>query len=133
LPLRLDNTAESADEQLPAFLARPEGAPAYYGFPLVDGAEIDGWKLGMISDFLAEPGTYGDAYVVAPDGSRAGLVWEAEVAEPYIREVMPPDSKRWGVWAIGLREPMRTADQARTYLIAAIPLLTPKWESSTSA
>jgi virginiamycin B lyase len=38
----------------------------------------------MITDFLSEPATEGDAYVIAPDGSRAGLVWQSGCA-PYLR------------------------------------------------
>jgi hypothetical protein len=72
-----DEDAESADPALPAFLARPPGAPVYHGFPLIDGAEADGFRLGMITDLVSEPALEGNAYVIAPDGSRAGLVMSA--------------------------------------------------------
>ena len=127
-PLGLDPSAESTDEALPAFLARPKGAPVYHGFPLIEGAEVDGFRLGMITDFLAVPDTAGDAFVVAPDGSRAGLVWEAEVDDPYCTEALAPDESRWGVWAVGLRESMRTVEEARAYLAALLPMLRPRWE-----
>jgi hypothetical protein len=51
-PLRLDPDAESASPELPAFLARPEGAPVYHGFPLLEETRTpDGWCFGTISDY----------------------------------------------------------------------------------
>ena len=100
----------------------------YHGFPLVEGAEVDGFRLGTITDFEAELGTTGDAFVVAPDGSRAGLVWESEVDEAYFQECGAPDDARWGVWAVGLPLPLRTAADARAYLAALLPELRPRWE-----
>lgn len=131
-PLATDAQAESTDPSLPAFLARPPGAPVYHGFPVIDGAEADGFRLGMITDFLSEPATEGDAYVIAPDGSRAGLVWQSGCA-PYFEEIIPPEESRWGVWAVGLALPMTTSDEARDYLAALLPQLRPRWESWRNA
>ena len=75
-PLALDPRAKSADPNLPAFLAPPEGAPVYHGFSILEGITVDGFRLGKITDFEAGRSDAGDAFVVAPDGSRAGLVWE---------------------------------------------------------
>lgn len=50
------------------------------GFPLVEETRTDGWCYGAITEFN-EPECHpngcesGDGYVVAPDGSRIGLVW----------------------------------------------------------
>ena len=60
---------------MPAFLARPAGAPVYHGFPVIGDVEVDGFRLGMITNFLSGPAREGDAYVIAPDGrpaARAG-------------------------------------------------------------
>ena len=81
----------------------------------------------MITDFLCEPALGGDAYVVAPDGSRAGLVWQSGSA-PYFEEVLAPDEGRWGVWAAGLPLPLTTEDEARSYLAALLPQLRIRWE-----
>jgi hypothetical protein len=131
-PLRLDGNAESADSSLPAFLSRPEGAPVYHGFPLLKGVEVDGFQLGMITDFLDQQDTVGDAFVIAPDGSRAGLVWESEVDTSYFEEIRPPEEDRWGVWAVGLPLPMRTVKEAREYLGALVPDLRRIWENWSS-
>ncbi|HKY17180.1 MAG TPA: hypothetical protein VJM33_19795 [Microthrixaceae bacterium] len=112
----------------PAFIARPEGSPVYYGFAIIESSEVDGFRFGMITDFVAEPDTCGDAFVVAPDDSRAGLVWESEVDEPYFGEVLPPTENRWGVWAVGTRLPMRTEDDATALLASLLPELRPRWE-----
>ena len=75
-PLALDPEAISTDPELPAFLRPTKGAPAYYGFPLLSGIECDGFELGMITDFIRESDAVeGSLYIVAPDGSRAGVVW----------------------------------------------------------
>ncbi len=44
--LAIDEQAQSADSGLPAFLARPPGAPVYHGFPVLDGAEAGGFAWG---------------------------------------------------------------------------------------
>src|SRR5438105_10339996 len=74
--LALDPSAATTDSNLPGFLARPAWAPVYHGFRILDDIEVDGFKLGMISDWEANPNlSDGDAFVVAPDGSRCGLNW----------------------------------------------------------
>jgi hypothetical protein len=120
--LAIDENAQSADPGLPVLLARPPGARVYHGFPVIDGAEAGGFRLGMITDFLSEPALEGDAYVIAPDGSRAGLVWQSGCAS-YFEEVIAPEQDRWGVWTVGLPLPMTTAEEARSYLAALLPQL----------
>ena len=134
--MQLDEEAVSADPELPAFLAKPEGAPVYHGFPVVAESEVDGWRLGMITAF----GVEGDGFVIAPDGTRAGLVWAAEGAShldeqhpEYFDEVRGPESGRWGVFAVGVRLPLRGPDDARAYLAALLPRLQPIWEARRPA
>ena len=98
-PLKLDETAQSASPDLPAFLSRPEGAPVYHGFPIVEASCTDGWCFGAITEFdVADGCDSGDGYVVAPDGSRAGLVWD--VGQEPTQQILPPDDERWGVYAV---------------------------------
>ena len=126
-PIAIDPTAKSADPKLPAFLARPEGAPVYHGFPVLDNVEVEGFKLGIITDFESEPCDEGDAFVVAPDNSRAGIVWSVGDTFSAI-PVIGLEKHRWGVWAITFISPMRTRVQARENLRSALPFLKRQWE-----
>lgn len=127
LPLATDPLARGDRPDLPAFLAPPAGAPVYYGFPVLDDFEVDGFRLGMITDFEAVPSAWGDAFVVAPDGSRAGLVWEVS-PERRFEEIRPPEAGRWGVWAVAFPHPMDNRRQARRNLEALLPELRERWE-----
>lgn len=106
-PLKLDLDAASKNPDLPAFLARPDGAPVYHGFPVIPETATDGWVYGAITDFLTPEGAEaGDGFVVAPDGRRAGLVWE--VARGTFAEIRPPEPERWGVYAVWFPKPVRS-------------------------
>src|SRR5437870_2993975 len=60
---------------------------------------IAGWCFGAITAYTSVEGCeYGDGFVVAPDGSRAGLVWAIGGRE--LEVVLPPDDLRWGVYAV---------------------------------
>jgi hypothetical protein len=125
-PLAIDATAQSASPTEPAFVARPEGAPVYHGFVVLDDVTADGFTLGKITDVEAEPCDEGDAFVIAPDGSRAGLVWE--VCDPsYFREVMPIEAGRWGGWRVGFSLPMNSRENARRNLESILPELKLRW------
>jgi|SRR5271169_148772 len=95
-PLAADASAKSASPGEPAFVACPGGAPVYYGFQVLDDVVVEGFTFGKITDFDAEPCDMGDAFVIAPDGSRAGLVWEVG-EKSYFQQVRPFESERWGV------------------------------------
>lgn len=110
LPLRSDPAAESADSKVPAFLARPAGAPVYHGFPLVEDTRTDGWCYGAVTAFEDPEGCEaGDGFVETPDGSRAGLVWS--VGSFPVETIVPPSMDRWGVYAVAFPHGVRnTAD-----------------------
>src|SRR5262249_31968045 len=122
-PLRLDPEAESADPSLPAFLARPEGAPVYHGFPLLEETRTpDGWCFGTISDYACPEGrTCRDAFVAAPDGSRAGIVWQ--VGTPGVGVVCPPDKGRWGVYGLPFAREVHDRPELVEQLQAWLPEL----------
>ena len=94
-PLAVDPLAQSASQTEPAFIARPQGAPVYHGFPILNDVVVDGFTFGKITDFESEPYNEGDAFVIAPNNSRAGLVWEVS-EDSYFQEVCAADSARWG-------------------------------------
>ena len=107
--LKMDDTSISTDPELPAFLAKPDGAPVYHGFPIVPETMTDEWCLGVITEYEDPNGCdAGDAYVVAPDGSRAGLVWD--VGDGKLSQICPPDEERWGVYQVWFSKPVRTTD-----------------------
>ena len=117
-----DPNAESSDPSKPAFLARPEEAPVYYGFPLVEETRTDGWCFGAITAFEDPDGCdYGDGFVVAPDGSRAGLVWE--VGEAPVCEVCAPDDSRWGVYALSFPKVVRKVEDLVECFRSVLPEL----------
>lgn len=125
--LALDSAAASASPTEPAFIARPVGAHVYCGFRVLDDVSIDGFMFGKITDFEAEACDYGDAFIVAPDDSRAGLVWEVSDS-PYFQEVCPIEASRWGVWGVTFALPMTTRENVRRNLESLLPALKEKWE-----
>jgi hypothetical protein len=125
-PLAVDHKAASTSSTEPAFVARPEGAPVYHGFVVRDDVVVDGFMLGKITDWEAEPCETGDAFVVAPDGSRAGIVWEV-CDPPYFQEVMAIEAARWGVWGVGFLLQMTSRENARNNLESILPQLKSRW------
>jgi hypothetical protein len=117
-----DPNAPSADPNLPGFIARPEDAPVYHGFPVVPETATDGWIYGAITAFEGvEPQTEGDGFVIAPDGSRAGIVWATDTSDFY--EIMPPDEKRWGVYGLCFPRPVTSLDDLVFDFRAILPKL----------
>jgi hypothetical protein len=106
-------------------------SPPYGGSP-IPGVEVDGFRLGEVTDFTSEPTTSGDAFVEAPHGTRAGLVWETGVEERYFAEVLPPDRFRWGVFSIATPTPRAlgpSAEVLREFLQDVLNDLAPIWEA----
>ena len=125
--LMLDLDAVSASPGQPAFLSRPAGSPVYHGFPLIPETCIDGWCYGAITEFAAPSGcTEGDGFVQAPDGSRAGLVWE--VGSRDMREICPPDSERWGVYEVCFPRAVHNVADLRECFGAILLTLRAKFE-----
>ena len=118
----LDEGAESKDPSLPAFLSPPDDAPVYHGFPLLGASERDGYVFGLITNPKSDPpARWGDAYVVAPDGSRAGIVWQCDGdPSPVVCEASPG---RWGVYAFRFDGPVRDERDLLRNLHAVLPQL----------
>ena len=119
---REDPSAVSARPDLPAFLAPPTDAPAYYGFALLPNSEKDGFVFGAITrPRTGASASWGDAYVVAPDGSRAGIVWVTK--GPVSEVVLPPESGRWGVYQFRFEQPVESDAELIRNLHAILPRL----------
>lgn len=82
----------------------------YHGYPVISATACNGWYFGALSD--SETGaildTSGDGYVVAPDGSRADLLWQIGFGD--LTQVLPPDAERWGVYAVWFPKPITTVE-----------------------
>lgn len=129
---REDPAADSAIPGLPAWLAKPKGAPAYHGFPLLPGSEKDGFAFGVItSSRTSAPASWGDAYVVAPDGTRAGITW---VMEGPVREVViPPEPGRWGVYQFRFTHPVQSDADLIRNLHEVLPRLKELYAAANSS
>jgi hypothetical protein len=87
-------------------------------------ARVEGFELGMYVSY----GDCGDAWVSAPDGSIATLIWET--GEPaYVKVSIVPSFDRWGTFAVQLPLPLTTDQEAAAYLGALLPDLRPRWEA----
>ena len=125
-PIRTDPTAESASDTQPAFVARPAGAAVYHGFAVLESSQTDGWSLGVISDpSNSATADYLDGFVVAPDGSRAGLIWDRGATE--IAEVLGPSPGRWGVYSIPLPRHVGGEDELIAEFRRVLPALNALW------
>jgi hypothetical protein len=126
-PLAVDPSAQSASWTEPAFIAKPKDAPVYHGFVILTGVVVDGFTFGKITDFESEPCGEGDAFVIAPDNSRAGLVWEVS-EDSYFQEVCATESTRWGVWAVSFPYAMTSHENVRKNLEHVLPELKKRWQ-----
>jgi hypothetical protein len=126
-PLGLDPLAESTSQTEPAFIARPAGAPVYHGFEILVDVVVGGFTFGKITDFERETCNEGDAFVVAPDNSRAGLVWEIS-EKPYFQEISAPEAERWGVWGVAFPNAMTSRENVRKNMESILPELKKRWE-----
>lgn len=87
---------------------------------------MEGFTFGKITDFEVEPSHEGDAFLVAPDNSRAGLVWEV-VDKVSMSQICPLEADRWGVWAVSFPHPMNSRENVRRNLELILPTLKDKW------
>jgi hypothetical protein len=105
--------------------ARSPGDPDSDDFVLVPETCTEGWCLGSVTNFEIPEGCEGGLVVViAPDGSRAGLLWEVG-AEP-LEEILPPDEKGWGLYSISFPHPTRTVEDLVLAFRAVLPQLKAK-------
>ena len=124
--LLIDSSVQSTDPSKPAFIAPPTEAKVYYGFPLIKEVSINGFTFGAITDFLesdTEAGcTIGDAFVEAPDRTRAGIFWEVS-DELKFYTIEQPDDKRWGVYYFTVPRPVKSLEDMKENFELMLPVI----------
>jgi hypothetical protein len=122
----IDPTAPTIDVDKPAFMAPPPGAEAYHGFPLLEQTRQSGWCLGAVTDPFEpdtpEGCTLGDLFVEAPDGRRAGLVWNVD-PQPRFAVMRQPQGRRWGLFHFTFPRPVRTVADLQDVFGRILPVL----------
>jgi hypothetical protein len=88
-------------------------------------AVVEGFTLGMFVSY----GDCGDAWVRAPDGGVAGLIWERVEPRTFAVAIPPDPTGRWGTYAVNLPLPLTTDAEAAAYLRELLPELRPRWEA----
>ncbi len=88
----------------------------------------DGFEMRMFVSY----GDCGDALVIAPDGRKAGLIWETAHTSSFVTSI-EPDRGRWGTYAVTLPLPLTTDAEADAYLAALLPRLVPLWRDNPDA
>jgi hypothetical protein len=89
------------------------------------GAAVDGITLGMFASY----DDCGDAWVRAPDGGIATLIWEAGEPEYFKVVIEPEQGGRWGTYAVQLPLPLLDDSDAAVYLSHLLPELVPRWQA----
>jgi hypothetical protein len=124
--LVIDPTAPTIDADKPAFMASPPDAEAYHGFPLLEQTRQEGWCLGAVTDpFEADTSegcTIGDLFVEAPDGRRAGLVWNVD-PQPRFAVLQQPEGRHWGLFHFTFPRPVRTVADLQEVFGRVLPVL----------
>lgn len=109
----------------------------YNGFFLVTETETDGFTYGEITDHFyfnneeEDSCISGDGFVQAPDGSRAGIIWEIE-KHLSLSVCLEPEEDRWGVYNVGFVRPIKTMDDLRFNFQSVLPLLKESFLNATS-
>ena len=113
---------------VPAFLARPDGSPVYHGFVVIEDSLTDGWRYGAIAAFEGVNGEEeGDGFVIAPDGTRAGVVWAVD--SPDFEIISPPSIGRWGVYAVRFPTPVSSRNDLIRNFRPVLPMFKKQYES----
>jgi hypothetical protein len=101
-------------------------------FVLVPETSTEGWCLGSNTNFEIPEGCDGGLVVViAPNGSRAALLWEVG-SEP-LEEILPPDEKGWGFYSVSFPHPTRTVEDLVSAFRAVLPQLKAKYAEISHA
>ncbi|HSW97300.1 MAG TPA: hypothetical protein VLF89_05735 [Candidatus Saccharimonadales bacterium] len=127
-----DLNAPKTKQGIPFFI-RDKNEKAYAGFPLIHETETNGFIYGAISNFLefdTDKGCqYGDGFIEAPDGTRAGLVWGVS-GNTNVQLMSGADEKRWGIYAIDFPKQMKTIEDLVYNFREVLPYLIEEYNKS---
>ncbi|MCM3242649.1 3-deoxy-8-phosphooctulonate synthase [Cytobacillus firmus] len=102
------------------------GSRVYHSHDPFWETETDEFIYGEITDHFdfdeEEGGTFGDGFVQAPNGSRAGLIW-AVSEKPYLKTYIEPEDDRWGVYHVGFVKPIKTTDDLIFNFKTVLPMI----------
>ncbi len=120
----IDSQSKSSEPSKPAFIAPPPNAKPFYGHPLIQETNTDGFTMGAITDFLEKDSdegcTIGDAFVEGPDGTRALIYWE--VGEGLLfQTIEKPKDGRWGVYYFVVPKAVNSVDDFKYNFIVMLP------------
>ena len=78
-------------------------------FDLIEESMTEGWRIGAITEYLEENACLdGDAFVEAPDGSRAFVFWETGIGKTVTDA--RAGSNNWGVYNVFVPKPVKTTE-----------------------
>lgn len=101
----------------------------YGQFPLIPETNIDGWCYGAITEFEDPKGcTDGDGFVQAPDGSRAGLVWDYKKNSKVKTRIIDTSNHGWGLYHIYFPKPVRTLKDLCECFADVLPALQARYK-----
>lgn len=98
----------------------------YTDFEIIKETCMDGFCYGEITDHLLnnkeDECLSGDGFVQAPDGSRAGIIWEITDV-PSLSICIEPEKDRFGVYYVGFVKPIKTIEDLVFNLKMILPFL----------
>lgn len=101
----------------------------YGQFSLIPETNIDGWCYGAITEFEDPRGcTDGDGFVQAPDGSRAGLVFDYKKNSRIKVRVIDTQNYGWGLYQVYFPKPIRTVSDLRDCIADVLPALQKRYK-----
>jgi hypothetical protein len=99
---------------------------AYDKWPVIEEATSCGWRFGALMKFAGEK--WGDAFVEAPNGTRAGIIWV--MREGPVKMLVAPDSERWGVYDVPFSREMQSIGDVVLNFHAVLPALQELYRST---
>lgn len=129
LGLEIDATAKPSRKGEPAFASPPEGAPAYYGLPVLEDVEVDGWRLGEITGFEDADERRCVCHRARWIPRRSHLGTDGSLLR---RRPLAPWGSGWGVYRVGFVHPFVMSEAYRQNLRDIVPRLRDEWQRSLS-